>query len=136
MIAMLRAARPGAAFESLRDTGMGAIVAPGTRADSAAVIDRLPARLPLRLTAWLRETRADSLLGRLRFGRAPIVAVRRRASAGVPFASTGGTETAALHGLHTWRVQTSDAVLDEDYYLKAIAACEAERERRVSSLCD
>jgi len=78
LIAMLRAARPRAALECLRDTGMEAIVAPGTRADSAAVIDRLPARLPLRLTAWLRETRADSILGRLRFSRDPIVAVLRR----------------------------------------------------------
>ena len=57
---------------------MEALVAPGTRADCAAVIDRLPVRRTLRLTAWLREARADSILGRLRFGRDPIVAVLRR----------------------------------------------------------
>lgn len=78
LIAMLRATRPGAALERLRNTGIEAVLAPGTRADSADVIDRLPVRLPLRLTAWLRETRADSILGRLRFSRDPIVAVLRR----------------------------------------------------------
>ena len=78
LIRLLGADRPGAALELLRDTGMEALVAPGTRADCAAVLDRLPARRELRLTAWLRETRADSILGRLRFGRDPIVAVLRR----------------------------------------------------------
>ena len=78
LVRLLGAARPGAALELLRNTGMEALVAPGTRPDCAAVIDRLPARQALRLTAWLRETRADSILGRLRFGRDPIVGVLRR----------------------------------------------------------
>lgn len=76
--ALLRAERPGAAIGILRASGLEAAIAPGARADSAAVIDRLPRSLPVRLTAWLRDTRADSILARLRFGQAPSVAILRR----------------------------------------------------------
>ena len=50
-----------------------------------------------------------------------------------PIEKASGAETAARHGVHTGRVQTCDAVLDEDYFLKAIAAGEARRRRMMAS---
>jgi tRNA nucleotidyltransferase/poly(A) polymerase len=59
-----------AAFDLLRRTGIEAALAPGARADAAAVIGALPADLTLRLAAWLRGAPRGRVLARLRFGRA------------------------------------------------------------------
>ncbi len=64
---LLLAPRAGAGLELLRRTGIEAIVAPGVLADAASLVDQLPADLPLRLTGWLRGTRAVKILVRFRF---------------------------------------------------------------------
>jgi tRNA nucleotidyltransferase/poly(A) polymerase len=64
---ILLAPRAGTGLELLRRTGIEATVAPGVLADAAALVDRLPADLPLRLAGWLRGTRAVKILVRFRF---------------------------------------------------------------------
>jgi tRNA nucleotidyltransferase/poly(A) polymerase len=69
---LLLAPRAGAGLELLRRTGIEAALAPGVLANAAALVDRLPADLALRLAAWLRGTRAAKILVGLRFS-APLV---------------------------------------------------------------
>jgi tRNA nucleotidyltransferase/poly(A) polymerase len=57
------------ALELLRRTGVEALLAPGVRADAAAVVGGLPANLALRLAGWLRGAARGRVLARLRFGR-------------------------------------------------------------------
>jgi hypothetical protein len=54
-----------------------------------------------------------------------IVAVRMRSERGGQFQPLGGAETLAHVGTHLVRVQTADAILDDEYFLKRIAECEA-----------
>ena len=67
-----------------------------------------------------------------------IVAVRWRERVGDPFQPLSGEATRAVHGLHTVRVQSCEAYLDEDYFLKRIAECEQEwtlrRQQRVDKV--
>jgi tRNA nucleotidyltransferase (CCA-adding enzyme) len=53
----------------LRRTGLEAALAPGVRADAAAVVGALPADLALRLAALLRGASRGRFLAKLRFGR-------------------------------------------------------------------
>lgn len=64
---MLMAARPSAGLVLLRCAGIEATLAPETRADAAAVVERLAPELPLRLAGWLRGTHAVRILTRFRF---------------------------------------------------------------------
>ena len=53
-----------------------------------------------------------------------IVAVRHRKSAGDEFQFMSGEEIINLHGCHTVRVQTIDAIMDHDYFMHEIKECE------------
>ena len=64
-------------LELLRRGGIEAELAPGARADAAAVVGALPRDLDLRLAGWLRGTRAVRCLRRLRLPRERVVAVER-----------------------------------------------------------
>ncbi len=66
---MLVGSRAGAGLALLRRSGIEAVLAAGTKADAAALIDALPPVLAPRLAAWLRGARAGRALRRLRFGR-------------------------------------------------------------------
>jgi tRNA nucleotidyltransferase (CCA-adding enzyme) len=66
---LLAGARAGRGVELLRRTGLEARLAPGAAADAARVLDALPADTELRFAAWLRGTRAESILARLRVPR-------------------------------------------------------------------
>jgi tRNA nucleotidyltransferase/poly(A) polymerase len=66
---LLVAPGAGDALGLLRRTGLEAVLVPGAPPDAAAVVPRLPADLALRLAAWLRGTRARSLLARWRIPR-------------------------------------------------------------------
>lgn len=61
-------AQPSAAVgvALLRRSGLEAALFPGARADCEALVERLPAKVDLRLCAWLRGTRSQALLARLR----------------------------------------------------------------------
>jgi hypothetical protein len=63
-------------------------------------------------------------------GHDSIVAARWRRHAGDDFRALSGEETRHLHGCHTVRVQSCEAFVDEDYFLKRIAECEEEWRRR------
>ncbi len=67
LTALLLGARAGAGLELLQRSGVAEQLAPGLAADAWALVDALPARLELRLAAWLRGTRAVPILRRLRF---------------------------------------------------------------------
>ena len=54
----------------LRATGIEAAILPGTAPDGVELIRLLPADRDLRLAAWLRGTKAESLLARWRFPKA------------------------------------------------------------------
>jgi tRNA nucleotidyltransferase/poly(A) polymerase len=70
---------PGAAdgLALLRRTGVEAQLTPGTRPDAGAVLAHLPADVDLRLAAWLRGTRAVSILRRLRYPRSRVQRIER-----------------------------------------------------------
>ena len=53
-----------------------------------------------------------------------IVAVRSRENENEPFKALDGTATLKLHGINLVKVPTYEAVLDEDWFLKQIEACE------------
>jgi len=53
----------------LRESGVEADLAPGTRSDAVAVVAALPPDLTLRLAGWLRGTRAVKILSKMRFPR-------------------------------------------------------------------
>ncbi|MDJ0785431.1 MAG: hypothetical protein QNK05_01415 [Myxococcota bacterium] len=59
-----------AALVLLAESSLGAQLAPEARPDAPAVVARVPARLDVRLSAWLRGTREQSVLASLRFGHA------------------------------------------------------------------
>lgn len=67
--ALLAGARAGRGVALLRRTGLEARLVPGAPDDAALVIDRLPPDTELRWAAWLRGTRAESILARLRVPR-------------------------------------------------------------------
>lgn len=54
-----------------------------------------------------------------------IVAARRRPSSDAPFKPVSGEDTLALQGTHLVRVPTLEPILDHDWFLKQIDACEA-----------
>jgi tRNA nucleotidyltransferase (CCA-adding enzyme) len=79
---LLVAPHAGAGLALLRRSGIEAELVPDSAPDASALLDRLPASLPLRLAAWLRApagepagrsgaraARAESALARLRFPR-------------------------------------------------------------------
>jgi tRNA nucleotidyltransferase/poly(A) polymerase len=74
---LLLGRRADAGLALLRRTGIEAAIAPGVRADAAAVVAALPCQLELRLAGWLRGTRVASILARLRFGAARSRAVEQ-----------------------------------------------------------
>ena len=66
-----------------------------------------------------------------------IVAVRWRERKGESFRPMTGEMTRHLHGCHTIRVQSFDAFIDENYFLKRISECEDEwRLRQASKVCE
>ncbi len=67
--ALLAGARAGRGVALLRRTGLEARLVPGAPGDAALVIDALPPDTELRWAAWLRGTRAESILARLRIAR-------------------------------------------------------------------
>ncbi len=69
LLRLLDCEQPGSGIALLRATGFEAELLPGAEPDSASIIDALPKGMPIRLTAWLRGTRAGSLLARLRVPR-------------------------------------------------------------------
>jgi tRNA nucleotidyltransferase/poly(A) polymerase len=75
--ALLLAPGAAAGLALLRHTGLEAELAPGVAGDAAAVVGALPADLELRLAGWLRGTRAEAILGALRFGHRRAAAVGR-----------------------------------------------------------
>jgi len=75
--ALLSAPGAAAGLALLRRTGLEEALAPGVRADAAAVVGALPRELELRLAGWLRGTRAESILLALRFGQRRAAAVAR-----------------------------------------------------------
>lgn len=66
---LMRAPRAHRGLALLRDTGIEADLAPGTRSDAIEVVGALPPELTLRLAGWLRETHAERILSKLRFPR-------------------------------------------------------------------
>jgi tRNA nucleotidyltransferase/poly(A) polymerase len=74
---LLLAPKPGAGLALLRSSGLEAEFARNVAADAAALVDRLPADLCLRLAGWLRGTRAIHVLRRLRFPRPQVQRVER-----------------------------------------------------------
>ena len=75
--ALLLAPGAAAGLALLRRTGLEEALAPGVRADAAAVVGALPRELELRLAGWLRGTRTESILLALRFGQRRSAAVAR-----------------------------------------------------------
>jgi hypothetical protein len=65
---VLLAPRAEAGLCFLRDTGVEAGLIEGVQPDASRLIASLPLDLPIRLTAWLRGTRARQLLRHGRFG--------------------------------------------------------------------
>ena len=65
----------------LREIGAEGLLVAGVRADAARVAAAVPAELPLRLAAWLRETQAGPRLRKLRFPRRVVETVERRLAA-------------------------------------------------------
>jgi tRNA nucleotidyltransferase (CCA-adding enzyme) len=61
----------------LRRTGIEAELLPGAAEDAGRVVAALPPDLVVRLAAWLRRTRAEATLTRLRFSKRIAVAVAR-----------------------------------------------------------
>ncbi len=59
----------------LRRTGIEAELLPGAAEDAGRVVAALPPELVVRLAAWLRRTRAEATLTRLRFSKRIAVAV-------------------------------------------------------------
>lgn len=68
LLSLLRVAQPGRGIALLREGGIESALLPGALPDGAQLIDELPVDPSLRLAAWLRGTRSDSVLARLRFG--------------------------------------------------------------------
>jgi tRNA nucleotidyltransferase (CCA-adding enzyme) len=67
--ALLCGAQAGDGLALLARSGIAQHLAPGLRADAPPVVAALPGDLGLRLAAWLRGTRAQSILAALRFPR-------------------------------------------------------------------
>jgi len=65
----------------LREIGAERLLVPGVRPDAARVTAAVAPELPLRLTAWLRETQASARLRKLRFPRRVVETVERRLAA-------------------------------------------------------
>lgn len=68
LVRLLLAPDPARGLELLRRTGVEQRLVRDVRPDAARLVAALPARLELRLAAWLRGARARGLLKRLRFG--------------------------------------------------------------------
>jgi tRNA nucleotidyltransferase (CCA-adding enzyme) len=66
---LLAGARAGHGVAILRRTGLEARLVPDAPGDAARVLDALPSDTDLRWTAWLRGTRAEAILARLRVPR-------------------------------------------------------------------
>ncbi len=66
---ILLSARVKAAISRLRGSGLERRLVPAARPDSGALMASLPATLPLRLAAWLRDSPPRASLRRLGFGR-------------------------------------------------------------------
>ncbi len=69
LASILLSAGVARALEQLDRSGIASTLAPGTSARSAALVERLPRDLALRLAGWLRGARARAALQRLRFSR-------------------------------------------------------------------
>jgi len=54
-----------------------------------------------------------------------IVAVRSRETADLAFTPLSGADTLLEHGVHLVRTPTICPILDQDWFLKQVAACEA-----------
>ncbi len=67
LTALVLGARAGAGLALLQQSGAAEQLAPGLAGNAWALVDALPLQLELRLAAWLRGTRAVSILRRLRF---------------------------------------------------------------------
>ncbi len=67
--ALLAGPDAGRAIALLRRTGLEARLVPGARDDAPALVDRLPADTELRFAAWLRGTKVEAILARLRVSR-------------------------------------------------------------------
>jgi len=77
LAALVVARRASRGIEMLRRTRIEPDLLPGAAADVAEWIDALPPDPILRLAAWLRGTRAEHLLTRLRFPKRTALAVAR-----------------------------------------------------------
>lgn len=77
LVALLLGAHAGRGLALLRRSGVERAFTGRTREDAAAVVDRLPFDLELRLAAWLRGARPVSSLRRLRFSRRQVTRVER-----------------------------------------------------------
>jgi len=66
---LLAGSDAGRALALLRRAGLEARLVPGAPDDAAALLDALPADTELRWMAWLRGTRAEAILARLRAPR-------------------------------------------------------------------
>ena len=67
--ALLAGAEAGRGVALLRRTGLEARLVPGAPDDAPLLMDALPSDTELRWVAWLRGTRAESILARLRVSR-------------------------------------------------------------------
>ncbi|MBW2541290.1 MAG: hypothetical protein JRF15_04295 [Deltaproteobacteria bacterium] len=72
LVAILLSRGAARGLEQLERSGIASTLAPGTTADSSALVDRLDCDLELRLAGWLRGTRIRTVLQRLRFSRPTI----------------------------------------------------------------
>lgn len=68
LVRLLLSPEPARGLDLLRRTGVEQRLVRDVRPDAAELVAALPARLELRLAAWLRGARARGLLRRLRFG--------------------------------------------------------------------
>jgi tRNA nucleotidyltransferase (CCA-adding enzyme) len=73
--ALLLAPGAAAGLRLLRRTGLEARLAPGAAADAPDVVAGVPARLDLRIAAWLRGARVVPILRTLRFSRRTVDAI-------------------------------------------------------------
>jgi tRNA nucleotidyltransferase (CCA-adding enzyme) len=75
LTALLLAPGAAAGLRLLRRTGLEARLAPGAAADAPDVVAGVPARLDLRIAAWLRGARVIPILRTLRFSRRTVDAI-------------------------------------------------------------
>ena len=62
-----------------------------------------------------------------------IVSVRRRKTTNEPFSMMTGRDIVLLHGIHTVRVQTTEAILNSNYFLDKIQECELARDHQMQN---